>query len=106
VWAAGRFGAVDHFDGEVWRSEPTPLGRRVVALVARSATDVIGVSDGGEVLHSDGETWTIVRPSDGAGLVDVREHGDQLWAVGVGRQVLRHTGLGFRAVNPSMAVEM
>ncbi len=67
VWAVGEVGTLLHFNGQYWKTQPTPTRLDLFALHGTGAGDVWAVGEGGVVLHYDGVSWSIDHVSD-AGL--------------------------------------
>ncbi len=60
LWAAGRNGALLHFDGAEWRTEETGTRAMLNAIFGVSPNDIWAVGEAGTVLHFDGNTWSPV----------------------------------------------
>lgn len=68
IWAAtanelftvGACGAIGHFTGSAWESQPSGTAQNLFDVWGRSAADVFAVGDNGTMLHYDGTIWSAV----------------------------------------------
>ncbi|MBL8951500.1 MAG: hypothetical protein JNK82_12020 [Myxococcaceae bacterium] len=67
VWAVGNVGTLLHYNGQYWKTAPTPTRLDLFAVHGTGASDVWAVGERGVVLRYDGQRWALDHVSD-AGL--------------------------------------
>lgn len=67
VWAVGEVGTLLRYNGQYWKTHPTPTRLDLFAVHGTGASDVWAVGERGVVLHFDGQGWALDHVSD-AGL--------------------------------------
>ncbi len=99
VWAVGGGGLALNFDGTDWQTVATPTNATLTDLFALAANDMWAVADT-EVLHWDGNAWTVIydTSTDGLdGLTSVwASSADDIYVVGDDAIVMHYDGVDWR----------
>lgn len=87
IWATGA-NVMIHFDGSEWsivKDHPPQAGNGTNGIWGTGPSDVWFGSDGGTLLHWDGQAWAVKDSGAGYGLAAIwGASPDKLWAVGDG----------------------
>ena len=101
VWVVGSTGFF-HWDGNVWATAAPGGGQAGADIWAVAPDDVWATTNGPNVSHWDGSTWTVTEAAEftNFGLFAIWADADSAWAVGEGRQIAHLTGGTWTHVQP------
>lgn len=74
VWITGDEGFLDHFDGTVWDTVGSPTDNSIATVDVLNSNDAWAVSSDyttGEILHYNGQSWTIHSTIQSGSLNDI-----------------------------------